>query len=227
MTHALPRYRQLPRRVIAVFVGLLVVAGLLAAVVVASRQSRSGEAPPAAPPFEGFASSPVERFTVRTVEGTRAVLVADPLPGQSTDILREISLDGAAIEVLRPIEPGDIRGGDRVTVIAVHNQVQNFSIRSIVVLESADARSPLGFAGHEASSDPAERPVLTGIVQATDGTTLTLDSGAEPVTLTLLPGATVYRLEPGSAASIAAGDRIALLARSEGDAILVLPVGTR
>lgn len=227
MTHALPRYRQVPRRLVAALALLVVVAGLLVAVIIASRQSRPGDAPPAAPPFEGFAASPVERFTVRTVEGARAVLVADPLPGQSTDTLREVALEGASIEVLRPIEPADIRVGDRLNVIAVYNQVQNFSIRSVVVLDTADAASTLGFSGHEASTDPAERLVLTGIVQATDGSTLTLDAGAEPATVTLLPGSVVYRLEPGSATDVAPGDRIALIERDQGAAFLVLPVNPR
>lgn len=208
---------------------LLVVAGLLAAVVLASRQTGQGEAPSPAPAFEGIPGLPFERFSVRTLNGANAVLVADAQPGQSTDRTLELDLAGASIEVLRPAGPGAIRAGDHVTVVGVQNDVQNFSIRSVVIQREATtsddgvARSPLGFLGHEASADAAERVLLGGLVQSATGDSFVLDRGAEPVTLTLSSLAVVYELGPGSADDVAPGDRLAMLEAAGAPRLLVLP----
>lgn len=214
---------------IAAVAALVLFAGLLAAVVLASRQSGSTDAPPLAPPFEGFAEQPFERFSVRSVEGTRAVLIADPKPGQSTDTVRELDLPTASIEILRPVKPSDIQVGDSLTVVAVQNEVQNFSIRSIVIQRAGSeitdgvARSPLGFLGYEAGDDLAERPVLGGIVRSIADGTVVLDRGAEPVTLTLTPLAVLYQLDTGAPGDLGSGDRIAMLDGAGNPKLLVLP----
>jgi hypothetical protein len=71
------------------------------------------------------------------------------------------------------------------------------------------ARSPGGFAGHEASRDPAERPVLGGVVERLDGNQATLRTPGGNVTLDLSATAPLLRLEAAAPDAIHEGDRIA------------------
>jgi hypothetical protein len=229
MTRVANFFSPIPPRAIVVLAVLVVLAGTLAAIVLASRQTAGGEAPPEAPPFAGFDPETFARFSVRTVEPGRAVLIADAEPGQSTDATRDLDPAGAAIEVLRPIAPADIRPGDRLTVVAVQNDVRNFAIRSIVIQRDGTAdgngvvRSPLGFVGSEASMDLAERAVMGGVVQSPADGVLTLERDGAPLTVTLTEGSFVYSLEPGTSADLHAGDRVAVSDETSQPRVLVLP----
>lgn len=209
--------------------GLLLLAGIGAVLVLAQRSGRSDLPPEPGPLVAPLPAHPVVALDVQQSAGGRLTL---------SDGSRDVAPpSGSAVEFLRPIAASGVRPGDWLTVIGIPNEVRNFSIRSIVVLASPAPpdtdgvrRSPGGFAGHEASRDGSERPLLGGIVERVDGEQVTLAGPAGPIAVTLGPRAPLYRLESGDASAIQEGDRIAFLAAPALDAagaILVLPGGAR
>ena len=233
--------------VIASVAFLSVLVALAAAVYLSGRVSE--DPPPPVPAFQPPVVSSLPRFPVRNVDGSRVLLVADAVPGQSAESTREVDLASASVEVLRPISPADIQPGDRLTVFGVYNPVHNFAVRSVVVQgpgasEGEFPRSAAGFLGFEAARDPVERPILAGTVLSLEpyeatiqrvdsqgrpnpgqvaGRRLRLDRKPVPFTLDLLEGSQAYRLEPAGAAPARPGDRVAL--REEGGKVglLILP----
>lgn len=210
-------------------VGVALLAGI-GAVVLLARRSGQSDLPPEPPAFVAPAPvRPVIALDVQQSGGGRFTL---------SDGSRDASpRPDARVELLRPIEAAQVRPGDWITVIGIPNEVRNFSIRSIVVLASpappdADGirRSAGGFAGHEASRDGSERPILAGLVERVDGERVTLAGPTGPVAVTLGPRAPLYRLERADTGAVREGDRIAFLSAPSLDAataILVLPGGAR
>ena len=237
--------------VIAGIIFLAVLAALATAVYLSGRVG--DDPPPAAPAFEPPVAASLPRFEVRSVSGGSALLVADAARGQSAEATRPLDLANATIELLRPISPSDIRPGDRVTVIGVFNPVRNFAVRAVVVMTGGGTEGEFpvssgGFLGFEASKDSVERPLLAGTVLALEpyestieqvdsqgkanparmaGQRLTLDRKPVPFRLDLLEGSRTYRLEPGSAAAIAPGGRVALREGGGRTAVLVLPAAVQ
>jgi hypothetical protein len=198
----------------AIIVAALVVVGL-------TRRAAAPDVPPQPDAFEP--PSPVRPTT--------ALDVQQAVDGRLTlsDGMANVSLrPDAIVEFLMPAGAGDVRLGDWVAVIGVPNEVRNFSIRSLVLLDRATPPdeegivwSQGGFAGHEAARDQAERPLLGGRVTAVDGSHITADgpTGRAPL----------LRLVRGEASGIHEGDRIAFPAGAIADAgaVLVLPGGAR
>lgn len=224
-----------PNQRLALIIGAtvtVVVLALLAGVVWLSQRAGGDEAPPALPPFQPPAIAAVPAFEVRSVTGGSALIVADPESGQSTDITRTIDLaSGIGIEQLAPMLPAEIAVGEIVTAIGVYNEVRNFTVHYIVVQPGGTAldgdgtaRSALGFAGHEAMKGD-DRPILSGEVVEVTGGRLQLRVGDETVWLDLLDVARVYALEPGNAASVVAGGRLALIEGNGPIALLASPAG--
>ena len=210
---------------------LLIGGIILAAIVVIALARRAGapDVPPQPDAFEPPAPvRPTTAFDVQQAAGGRLTLS----DGSENVALRP----DARVEVLTPVGDGDVRVGDWLAVIGIPNEVRNFSIRSLVLIENAappDAegavRSAGGFAGHEASRDQAERPLLGGRVSAVEGSRVTLDGLTGPLTVDLTDRAPLFRLAPGHAEQIREGDRMALPAGAIADAgsVLLLPGGAR
>jgi hypothetical protein len=207
----------------------LLLVGVGAVILLARRSGRSDLPPEPAPFVAPSPARPVVALDVQQSAGGRLTL---------SDGSRDLAPHpDARVESLRAISSAEVRPGEWMTVIGIPNEVRNFSIRSIVVLPStatpdADGvrRSPAGFAGHEASRDGSERPLLGGQIEQVEGERVTLAGPSGPVTVTLGPLAPLYRLEPADAAAVREGDRIAFLSAPSLDtatAVLVLPGGAR
>ncbi len=207
----------------------LVVLAALAAVLVLARRAAAPDVPPEPPAFQTPAPArPVVALDVLQVGGGRLAV---------SDGSRDVALSpNVRVEALRPEPAAGVRTGDWLAVIGVANEVRNFSIRSLVLIEGGtpDAegvlRSPAGFAGHEAARDQAERPLLGGVVERVEGQRLVLRGPTGPVTVDLSPNAPLRRLVSVRPDEIHEGDRIAYAAGTAlGDAIgvLVLPGGAR
>jgi hypothetical protein len=209
---------------------LTAIAAAFAAVLVLARRAAEPDVPPEPSAFQPpTPARPVTAVDVQQATGGRFAL---------SDGTRDASFAGGArIEVLRPATAADIRPGDWLTVVGIPNEVRNFSIRSLVLIgdpSAADAegvvRSAGGFAGHEASRDQSERPLLGGVVESVDGAQVVLRGPSGPVTVTFTPAAPLRRLDQGRADEVREGDRIAFIeADTLGDAraVLVLPGGAR
>ena len=209
---------------------LLTIAATFLAVLALARRAAAPDVPPQPPAFQPPSPVlPVSAHDVQQVAGGRVTL---------SDGSREVALAPAVrVEVLRPATPDQIQRGDWLAVIGIPNEVRNFAIRSLVVIGgggTADregvVRSPGGFAGHEASRDQAERPLLGGVVTAADGRSVTLQGPSGMVTVDLASGAPLRRLVEAGADEIREGDRVAYAGSGAiGDArsLLVLPGGAR
>ena len=201
-----------------------------AGVILLARRAAEPDVPPEPAAFQPPAPArPVTALDVQQASGGRVSL---------SDGSRDVAFaPDARIEVLHPATAAEIRTGDWLAVIGIPNEVRNFSIRSLVLIAEpgtpdADAivRSPGGFAGSEASRDPAERPLLGGFVEAVDGPRVTLRGPTGPIAVTLTPNAPLRRLSQGGTGDVREGDRIAFIgADALGDArsVLVLPGGAR
>lgn len=227
MTAAVPR-RSFP----AWLPPLLVIAGIVVAgiaVILLARRAGAPDVPPEPPAFQPPAPArPVTALDVQQAGDGRLTL---------SDGSRDVKLKpDARVETLLPTTAGDVRTGDWLVVVGIPNEVRNFSIRSIVLIdnpESPDAegvvRSQGGFAGHEASRDQSERPLLGGRVTAVSGTEVTIEGPAGPIAVDLTERAPLYRLSQGNATAIREGDRIAhgTGGLADADAVLVLAGGAR
>lgn len=201
---------------------------VLLGIVILSQRTGDDGAPPQPPAFTGLPSSPL---TVMDVKQRASDVLT--LTGPGGEVSFAIP-DGASIERLRAVEASDIAVGDTINVVGIPNEVLSFSIHFVFVManpaETVDsaARSTGGFAGHEATLDPADRPIISGVVEsvAEDGNLVTFRGPGGPATLRLNEAepARLYRLERVDASSIVEGDRIAAAFGSAVvSALLVMP----
>jgi hypothetical protein len=203
---------------------------VFAVVLVLARRAAEPDVPPEPSAFQPpTPARPVTAVDVQQAAGGRLAL---------SDGSRDAPFaEGARIEVLRPATVADIRPGDWLLVVGIPNEVRNFSIRSLVLIGDPSApdaegvvRSAGGFAGHEASRDQSERPLLGGAVESVDGGGVVLRGPSGPVTVTLTPNAPLRRLDQGRADEVREGDRLAFIgadALGDAQAVLVLPGGAR
>ncbi|MBI2765116.1 MAG: hypothetical protein HYX53_04300 [Chloroflexi bacterium] len=220
-------------------VGFVAVIATLASVILISQRIGANDQPPAAPPLNFPATGPnVTRYTVKQVAGATISISEDVATGKPPPAPRDLLLGpGTAIDVLRPIKAAEIQPGQWVQVIGIPNEVRNFSIHAIVLFPAGAApdaervaRSPNGFAGHEASNDAADRPIIGGTVTSIAGTTLEFAGPGGPVTIQLTDVSPLYRLGTGQVGDILEGDRVAVPPSASGNApaaILVQPTRAR
>jgi hypothetical protein len=221
--------RRVPSWLAPVALALAVLAALIAVLLLA-RRSAAPDVPPEPPAFQTPATArPVLVLDVLQSGGGRLAL---------SDGSRDVALNPAArVEVLQPETAAGVRPGEWLAVIGVANEVRNFSIRSLVLIEGAGVvdnegvmRSTAGFAGHEAARDQTEQPLLGGVVERVEGQRLVLRGPTGPVTVELSPSAPLRRLVSGRPEDIREGDRIAHAAGTtpaDTTAVLVLPGGAR
>jgi hypothetical protein len=208
----------------------LAVVAALAAVLLLARRAAAPDVPPEPAPFQApEPARPMSALDVIQASDGRLAL---------SDGSRDVAFrPDARIEVLQPATATQIRPGAWLAVIGVPNEVRNFAVRSLVIIDAAAApdgegvvRSPAGFAGHEAARDQAERPIVGGVVERVDGQRVTLGGPTGPITVDLTPAAPLRRLVQGQAGDIHEGDRIAFAAgrpAADAPAVLVLPGGAR
>ena len=192
----------------------------LGGVIALSRVVSNEHLRPAAPAFT-YAGPPqgYVRYSVKEAAPDRLSVVADVPDG--APVPAPVSLvpgPATKIESLQPVGAATVAVGDGVSVIGIANEVRNFSIDAIVVMAAQGQpnsdhvlRSPGGFAGSEASPNAAERVIFGGAVTAIAGSTLTLSGAAGPITVNLLTGAPLFRLESVPLSAIHDGDRVSVI----------------
>jgi len=223
---AVPRQGLTPAWLAPVVVVAALVGGVIAVLLLA-RRAAAPDVPPETPAFSApVPARPTIALDVQQSEAGRLTL---------SDGTRDVVLrPDVRVEILRPIAAADVSDDDWITVIGIPNEVRTFAIRSIVVNAAPRPedgerlrRSEGGFAGHEASRDLNERPLIAGRVVARDGARLRVDGPAGPVQVDLAARAPLYRLEESTPGAIREGDRLAFDASNTGIAsaayVLVLP----
>ncbi len=216
-----PRRHPARQWLVPAAVGALVLSGIVAVVILAQRAGTSDAPPPPGAFATPEAAGQTVTFDVQQAHDGQLNL-ATPLGPQASRFppdVRGLALrTGTPIEVLTPAAITNIEPGDWVTVVGVFNEVRNFSIRSVIVVESPGkppddgiVRSPAGFTGAETAKDRSERPIFGGTVKAVANANLTLETSTGTVTLSLAPGAPIYLIATGNAGSIIDGSRVAFL----------------
>lgn len=226
---AIPSRRLLPAWLPPVLL-LAAIVAIFAGVILLARRAAEPDVPPEPAAFQPPAPAhAVTALDVQQASGGRLVL---------SDGSRDVAFaPGVQVELLRPASAAEIRPGDWLVAIGIPNEVRNFSIRSLVLIADPSApdgegvvRSPGGFAGHEASRDSSERPLLGGVVEVVEGQEVTLRGPTGPITVTLTTNAPLRRLEAGRPEDVREGDRIAFIGADGLDdarGVLVLPGGAR
>ena len=198
----------------AALLGILL-AGVVA-VIVLSQSVSGGNEPPDVPPFVTPAPDTVTARDVKQRDGSSLTLTYN-----QGDVTAEETIDvpsSAAITLLIPATASEVQVGDVVTVIGIPNEVNNFAIHSVVILpgESVPGRDGFpaaagGFLGHEASRNANDRPLLSGLVTAIEGQSITLEGPNGPITvdLSVEAPAPLYRAAAASVDDVREGDRVA------------------
>jgi hypothetical protein len=142
---------------------------------------------------------------------------------QSTAIDVTLGPD-ARVWLLEPATLKDLQPPLVVNVIAIPNEVRNFSIHLLAfapatgkeVLDAEFVPLADSFGGHEASRDVRERPVVSGVVERFDGKIGVVKTGAGQATIEVDPGAPVRVLRAGTVAEVRPGDRVAFHRAADG-----------
>ncbi|MBI5947338.1 MAG: hypothetical protein HY875_04290 [Chloroflexi bacterium] len=230
--------RPLRQWLVPLVVGVLVLAGVIAVVVLA-QQAGTSDAPPEPGAFVPPAAiGQTVAFDVQQAQSGKLNLASPsgPQAARFKASVRDLALpDSTPVEVLTSSKLTDVRPGDWVTVFGVFNEVRNFAIRSVVVirdpgkpLDDGFVRSPAGFLGDEAAKDQAERPILGGLVESVGDKSLVITGATGAVTITLSATPPLYRLVAANMGAIVEGGRAAFLLPAGAGieattAVLVLP----
>lgn len=204
--------------VVLVLVFVVAVAGVL----LFARQAAESDAPPPAaafvpPPGLAYVAFDVERSdggVLRVVSGGGQ---------QSTAIDVTLGAD-ARVWLLEPARLEDLQPPLAVNVIAIPNEVRNFSIHLLAfapangseVLDAEFVPLADGFGGHETSRDVRERPVVSGVVERFDGKIAIVKTEAGQATIEIDPGAPVRLLRGGTLGEVRPGDRVAFHRAADG-----------
>ena len=198
---------------------LLMVA--LTAVVVLARDAGKSEAPPPVGEFQRPPDLPYRAYDVERVDGGKLALTSGPAQDRTTT---EIDVSGARVWLLEPAEAADLRAPLVVNVVAIWNEVRNYTIRVMAFAPVSGQTNfegdfiPLadGFGGHEAAQDQKERVVVSAVLESFDGRNGVTRTATGPGTLFVDDGAPVRLLRSGTAAEIRPGDRVAIHLDSSG-----------
>jgi hypothetical protein len=234
-----PNRDSIPRWIIPVVLGALLVAASVAIVIVAGRQGGIDAPPlPAAYEPDSLLGSSYGQFDVRQVDGSATTLSA--LSAAEEDLFTVQFSETARLELLEHVSVDVIELGQWITVIGIPNEVFNFSIMQITIFPDFQtgsdnlATTAGGFYGHEAGRPLVKgdvlRPLMGGeVVSLTpiepDEDPLTRDVIME-VTLTgpdgdivleLFADAPLMMLREATLADLESGDRIAVHASTADD----------
>lgn len=184
-------------------------------VLIFARQAAESDAPP---PPAGFVPPPVLSYVTFDVERNASGVLRVVSGGGQQSTAVDVTLGpDARVWLLEPASLEDLRAPLVVNVIAIPNEVRNFSIHLLAFgpatgTEEMDAEFVAladGFAGHETSRDVRERPVISGVVERFDGKIGYVKTEAGQATIEIDPGAPVRLLRAGTVAEVQPGDRVA------------------
>lgn len=160
-----------------------------------------GSGPPAVGPF----SPPTSPYRVTEVvdAGERGIVLGD----------RSLDMGNVPVERAVAITRDELHAGTTVVAIGIPNEVRNYAIVLLVVVEGGVAgreppRTKAGFYGHEPFGDDAT-PVAWGTVVAITEDELVLDGPGGTMTLTIGEGAPLVRFESALLSELRPGDRLA------------------
>lgn len=205
-----------PALIAAVFVAA--VAGVLAF----ARQAAESDAPPPAAEFVRPPGLAYIAFDVQRNDGGMLRLTTG---GGQQSTASDVTLAAdARVWLLEPATLADLQPPLVVNVIAIPNEVRNFTIHLLAfapatgseVLDAEFVPLADGFAGHETSREVRERPVLSGVVERFDGNIGYVKTEAGPATIEIDAGAPVRLLRRGTVADIQPGDRVAFHRAADG-----------
>jgi hypothetical protein len=219
-TAGFPRRPRLPWLFPALLAVLVV--GAMAGVLVLARQAAQPDSPP--PPV-AFVPPPPPSFVAFDVErNDGGVLRLTAGGGQQSTASEVVLAADARVWQLEPAVLSDLQAPLVVNVIAIPNEVRNFTIHLLAFApatgsEALDAEFvPLAdwFAGHETSRDPRDRPVVSGVVERFDGNIGYVKTEAGQATIEIDAGAPVRLLRRGGAGEVQPGDRVAFHRGADG-----------
>ncbi len=201
---------------------VLVFVAAVAGVLLFARQAAESDAPP---PAAAFVPPPGLTYVAFDVERNDGGVLRVVSGGgqQSTAIDVALGAD-ARVWLLEPATLEDLQAPLVVNVIAIPNEVRNFSIHLLAFApangtEVLDAEFvPLAdeFGGHEPSRDVRERPVVSGVVERFDGKIGYVETEAGQSTIEVDPGAPVRLLRAGTVGEVRPGDRVAFHRAADG-----------
>ncbi|MGE3076193.1 MAG: hypothetical protein AB7N24_09955 [Dehalococcoidia bacterium] len=233
---ALPRPSRFPWLIPAVI--FMVVLAALIAVLVFAREASKSEAPPepaafVPPPPLDYVGYSVERADAGALKltsgiGREAISIDVNLPANTR------------VWMLEPATAADLKPPLVVSVVAIQNEVRNYTIRMLafaspqgdVVVDGKPIPLADGFLGHETSRDPTERTVISELLESFDGRNGVTKTSTGPGTLYVDENAPIRLLRAGSVDEIEPGDRIAIHRAADGSpdpsrGVLVLSGGAK
>lgn len=219
---------------VAVFVALMTALG---GVVLLARDAGRSEAPPAIGAFQQPQGLAYRAYDVERADAEKLTLTSGPAQDRKTI---DLEVSGARVWFLEPADASGIQPPMVVNVVAIQNEVRNYTIRLMAFAPltiSPDVSAdfiPLAdeFGGFETSQDPRERVVVSAVLESFDGRTGVTRTSTGPGTLFIDPGAPVRVLRSGNGAEIKPGDRVAIHLDSAGQpdpsrGVLVLTGGVQ
>lgn len=205
-----------PAALVVVFVAAV------AGVLLFARQAAESDAPP---PAAGFVPPPGLAYVAFDVERNDGGVLRVVSGGGQQSTAMDVALGAdAGVWLLEPAALEDLEAPLVVNVIAIPNEVRNFSIH-LLAFAPADGTEVLdaefvplagGFGGHETSRDVRERPVISGVVERFDGNIGYVKTEAGPATIEIDPGAPVRLLRGGTLSEVRPGDRVAFHRAADG-----------
>ncbi len=199
-----------------------VVLAALIAVLLFAREASKSEAPPQPGAFVPPTALDYVAYNVERADGgTLKVTTGSGRDSTSSDLVLPA---GTRVWLLEPVTPSDLKPPLVVSVIAIQNEVRNYTIRLMafappqgdVVVDGQPIPLADGFLGHETSLDPKERTVASVLMESFDGRNGVTKTSTGPGTLYVDESATIRLLRSGSAAEIQPGDRIAVHPGTDG-----------
>ncbi|MGE0600457.1 MAG: hypothetical protein AB7J35_15005 [Dehalococcoidia bacterium] len=233
---ALPRPSRFPWLIPAVI--FVVVLAALIGVLVFAREASKSEAPPepgafVPPPPLDYVAYNVERSDGGVLKVTSGI-------GRDSTSL-DINLPaGTRVWMLEPATAADLKPPLVVSVVAIQNEVRNYTIRMLafaapqgdVVVNGQPIPLADGFLGHETSRDATERTVISELLESFDGRNGVTKTSTGPGTLYVDENAPIRLLRTGTPDEIQPGDRIAIHPAADGSpdpsrGVLVLTGGAK
>lgn len=228
---ALPRPSRFPGWVMPAGLAVLLLAMLLGIVLLA-REAGKPDMPPAAGAFQQ--PPPLNYVAFDVQQAANGVLtLASGSEGATTTVTISPS---DRVWLLRPATVADVKPPMVVNVVAIPNEVRNYTIHLLALAPApaaVDFDAPFipladGFAGYETSRDAAERVVASAVLETFDGRNGKTKTSTGGGTLYIDPGAPIRVIAKGAATDIQPGDRVAFQRGADGQpdvskGVLVLP----
>lgn len=233
---ALPRPSRFPWLIPAVIFAVVLAA--LIAVLIFAREASKSEAPPEPAAFVPPPPLDYLAYDVQRSDGGTLTLTSGG--GRDSTTLDLALPAGNRVWILAPATAADLEPPLVVSVIAIQNEVRNYTIRMMafappegeVVVDGQPIPLADGFLGHETSRDPKERTVVSALLESFDGRNGVTKTSTGPGTLFVDDSAAIRLLRAGTPGEIQPGDRIAVHLGTDGSpdaskGVLVLSGGAR